>query len=460
MRRFLVKIARFFENRVMIPPRQRPARSLLALALATLVPDAATQISSHQSLLARDGGWDVLDHRTLFITQLTAPPELALRQCKVRLISGASGYASAFGGLLSDVYSFTVSGNTVTPNRLNAQSISGRALRPEAIGGVVWFAVDSPTVPQQSLRSVPVTGGPVTTHVDLATLSGFNGAPTAVAGVGTDIYVVTNGAPGCLVRWDTTMGTGAVVRQLPWSLRQRALSATDLQVRAGKLHIAGVYGDYLVLDSVSGAVDKHVLVSPPGTVATLGSFDIDDATQDLLAVSFNSTQVFRIVSGEAVTQFLTANLGDSSLGHVSAVGAGTEFSYGAGCPGNNGYTLIDASIGLPTAGNNDYRFAAWNGSVGDVAAMMLATRPQIPPIDLGIIGMTPDCFLHVDGIFSSIPVGIAGAGLLPRGVAVIRLQIPQNLSGAAFFRQWAELQANRTNSLGVVISNARQMNVQ
>jgi hypothetical protein len=190
------------------------------------------------------------------------------------------------------------------------------------------------------------------------------------------------------------------------------------------------------------------------------SFDIDDATEDLILGGIFGPAVARVASGEAIAQFSSPPFGsDASIAHVSAVGLGTEFSYGSGCPGNFGYTLTDAAIGLPSAGNAAYRLAAWNGRVGDNAAVLLGTGPELPPIDLSIIGMTPGCFLHVAGIIISIPAAVSDIGL-PSSVARIPLPIPPGASGGVLFRQWVEVQQVPTNPLGVVISNARRMSVQ
>ena len=148
----------------------------------------------------------------------------------------------------------------------------------------------------------------------------------------------------------------------------------------------------------------------------------------------------------------------NGIAHIPAAPTlAKDTSYGGGCAGNNGFTLTDVSSGLPTSPNPAFQLGAYSGTGADLAAVLISGTEQNPAIDLAVIGMTGGCFLRIGNPVVTLAGPLTGAGF-GAGSLRIPIPIPANLNGV-LYRQWAEVQVTKTNLLGVVVSNARKMEI-
>ena len=150
---------------------------------------------------------------------------------------------------------------------------------------------------------------------------------------------------------------------------------------------------------------------------------------------------------------MTAPLGHG-VDHIQATVQAKDYTNGAGCAGNGGFTPTDVGIGLPSPGNANFKVGLFSGTGGDKAALLIGlTNPNAP---LAGIGM-PGCFLR-SSISISVGVTLSGTGN-GNGTAIINLPIPAGVSGTVY-RQWAEVNTTPVNALGIIMSNGRQMIIQ
>lgn len=463
-------------------------RNLLALGLcagglvAQIIPgnSVATVINAGTTL----GEMYQLDHTTRTSNALTISTALATDRTNCVLmtspVTGFVGTNPLPANTPGNVYSITVSGSTVTETKLNSTATAGGNVAQIGIVGTnLWFTTQNATGTGGILQSVPAAGGPVTTALDLTTLSGWTGLANALCVVGTKVYVgafdssATAATPGCIAVYDTVANTGSVLVTLPPGKFVSGTSVFNtglvhMQNVGGDIHAIGVYGDYLVY-TTAGVLKSHefsgAINGATTTTNLTNSADYDPNTGDMILGSRDGA-CDRVVSGQGAEKLIlgvgsnpTATSNSvSGLSHVPAIVAAKDESYGgAGCPGNGGFYLTDVPSGLPTAGNTAFGIGVVSGNGGDPVACLISGGATIPPFDLSVIGMTA-CNLHLGAIVTNVPGALVGAG---NGLGQFRfpLPIPASALGAVIYRQWAEVQITPTNTLGVVVSNARKTSI-
>ena len=473
-----------------------PASLRTCLALSCLASWAAAQVLPGRSVctvavanVPAIGEMYVVDHQTNVATLLTLSAALTAERVNCVLMTNpVGGYVGTNPPSLApgNVYRITILGGVVTETVVNTTPTQGpNVAQIVQVGSTLYFTTQNATntVGSGFLQSVPVAGGAVTVISDLSALSGYiggSGGANAVAAVGTKVFVATFDATtsatatGCLIVHDTIANTTAVALTLPPGKTPSGTTAfvntaiVHMHVIGGMVHLLGIYGDRLIVDPTTVTLVRHEYAGAVnGTTlasALLNSFDVDPSTGDLICGTRDG-RVHRIASSQLAQGVIPgvgshATPGNNSVNGTSHVPAGiaaTDTSYGAGCAGGSGFTLTDVSSGLPSAGNTGFKLGAYSGSGADLAAVLLAPVPQVPPLDLTVLNM-PGCFLHLAGIVVSIGATLGGTG---NGAGFVRIPtpIPASASGVTLYRQWAEIQAVPTNGLGVVVSNARKMDI-
>ena len=453
--------------------------------IAQIIPgnSIATSINGGNTAPGEGTIWSI-DNTARTATKLTISAALqADRPNCVTMLNGVAGYVGTNplpANTPGNLYSIVVAGGAVTETKLNTTATAGGNVAQIALVGTdLWFTTQNATGTGGILQKVPAAGGPVTTVLDVSTLSGYTGLANALCAIGTKVYIgnFDSGAvattPGCVVVYDTVANTGSVLATLP---QGKYISGTTtfntglvhMQAVAGKLHLIGVYGDYLIMDT-AGTVLSHVF-SGSGTataaVANLtNSGDYDPKTGDMILGSRDGA-IDRVVSGQGAekviinvgTNATAANNSTTGFAHIPATTAAKDESVGgAGCATNGGFYLTDVPSGLPSAGNANYGVGCYSGTGGDLVAGLLTVAPQVPPLDLTPFGMA-GCNLHLASILVTVPGTLTGTGN-GLGQFSFGLPVPASGSGAVLYRQWAEIQVTKTNTLGIVVSNARKMTI-
>lgn len=476
----------------MIRPRLVGLR--LVAAILGLGPAAFAQIPPGQSIatMANTGNppsADLfrIDHAKAVAVRLQISSALrAARANTVLMLAPSFGFVGTVGntttGAPGDVYRITISGDKVTETKLNTTPLKGsNTAQFVMVSGRLYFTTQRGRT-GGSLQSMSLGGGAVTEELDLSTV-GATELANAVAAIGTKVYVATfnsSSTPtrtGEIVVYDTVTKKGSLLMRLPRGKRQ--FSATgffntgivNMHARGGLLYLLGVYGDLLVVDPAAKKVLRHDFTAPR-TSPTLTGFNLVnsfawDTDRDDWIVGSRDAHVERIVDGNAAEGTnghsaekivkLAAAGSVNGLHHFPAGNRGKDRHIGAGCPGKGGFTLTDASFGLPTLGNAGFAIGLYSGTGGAPYAVVVGAR-QTPPIDLAPIGMTPACYLRTT-LVATVSGTLTGSGN-GNGKAKIPLPIPNDptAKGAKITRQAAEVQlTGKTNALGVVVSNAREM---
>jgi hypothetical protein len=472
-----------------------PLPASLCLPLLSLASPAPAQANPGQSVCtaavapANVGEMYILDHQARTATSLTLPAVLTTERTNcVLMTSGATGYVGTNPPTLApaNLYAIAIAGTTVTATVVNTTATQGPNLSQIAqLGPNLYFATQNATntVGSGFLQSVPAGGGPVTTIADLTALTGWiggSGGANAVCALGTKVYVAsfdattTATARGCLVEHDTVANTTNVILTLPQGRTPSgalfiSTAIMHMQAIGGRIHAFGIYGDHLTIDPATATITSHEYAGAvSGTTlssALFNSFDYDPSTGDFI-MGTRDGRAHRIASSQIAQGFINgvgsnpapASNSVNGMSHIPATVLATDTSYGAGCAGNGGFTLTDVASGLPTSPNAGFQFGAYSGTGGDPVLMLLSLSAQVPPIDLTGIGMT-GCNLHVNAglLLVTLSGVLSGTG---NGAGNIRigLPIPPGISGT-LYRQWAEVQLTPTNPMGVVLSNARRMDV-
>ena len=427
-----------------------------------------------------------INHTTNTATKLTLSAALTAERVNcVTMSSGTNGWVGTNPVVVGPgkIFAISISGSTVT------ETLLGTAVGPNLsqitrVGGNLYFCTQNATNTAGSgiLQSVPVTGGTVATVSDLGTLAGWgltSGGANCITSIGTKVYAAAFDATtlaaqsGCVVVHDTVALTTAVLLQLPIGKGPSGTAFLNtaicyMQSTATRLHLFGIFGDYLQIDPSVPAVTSHVFggaIGPTPSVvsAFCNSFDLDPNTGDLICGTRDG-RVHRMTLAQMAQGVIpgvgssptAANNSVNGTAHIPALTLAADTSYGDGCAGNGGFELTDVASGLPSAGNTAYQLGAYSGTGGDPVVCLISIAPSAP-IDLTAIGM-PGCFLHIPGVNASIAGVLGGVG---NGNGFVRfpLPIPVYAAGATLYRQWAEVQVTKTNLLGVVASQARKMEI-
>ena len=463
----------------------RSAFSIAGLLLASAV---AAQVQPGQSVATvinattTQGEMFFLDHQTRTVKQLTLSTALATDRPNCVLmttpVTGFVGTNPLPANTPANVYAITIAGTTVTETKLNTTATAGgNAAQIAPVGSTLYFTTQNATGAGGILQSVPVAGGPVTSVLDLTTLTGYVGLCNACCAIGTKVYTAsfdsgTTAVTGCVTVHDTVANTHAVLAQLPKGKGPSGTSFLNpgivyMYAVANKLHLIGVYGDKLVMDAATGAVDSHEFTGGiSGTTSTINltnSGAHDAATGDVIAGSRDGAcdrwagngSAEKTILGVGSSATPTSN-SVTGMAHFAATTTATDTHIGDGCRGSGGMQATDAAAGLPSAGNANYALALYAGTGGDGVICFLAVGDQKPPLDLGGLGMT-GCNLHLSGIAASIAGTLTGTGN-GTGTLTVPLPLPASAAGFTLYRQWAEVQlGTKSNPLGVVMSNARRM---
>ncbi len=473
------------------------ASAMLALGLASAL---SAQLQPGQSIAAVTvsvtgvpsiGEMYAIDWQAKTSTMLTLSTALTTERPNcVTMLNGVIGFLgtnpvvpTGLPPIPGDIYRFTIAGNVVTETKLNTTPTAGPNVAQLAlVGGSIYFVTQNATNVGGILQSIPQAGGPVTTHVDLTTVPGVTGLANCCTAIGTKVYVAmfdsgsvaTNS--GAVVEFDTVTNTPRVFMQLPQGKYQTGpttffntgiVHALPDATNPNQIVLLGVYGDLLYVDVTTGTVTRHDFTGPAGatagTTATnlTNSFAYRPEGRDFVVGSRDGFAE-AIADGRSAEKIVggvgsSATPSQNSIGGIAHVPAtqGLDETIGAGCPGTGGFALTTFDTGLPAAGNAAFRAATYSGTGGDLCALILGTTNT--PIDLTILGMT-GCTLRTN-LVVTIGATLSGTGN-GVGTASILLPIPATGAGAVLYTQWAEVQATPTNTLGIVLSNARRMTVQ
>lgn len=476
--------------------------TLLAATAAVFVSPVFGQILPGHSIAAVNtlaatnaGAMYDIDHQAGTATALTISATLIAQvpNC-VLMTSGVTGYVGTnvtvpTTVLPGNVYSILVVGGVVTETLLNTTPTAGQNVAELAIVGTdIYFTTQNGALGPGILQRVPITGGPVTTVVDLATLGAVSLA-NAVCAIGTKVYVATFNAtttattPCEVFEWNTLTNTGRLVLNLPpggfiptppaWNAG--IVNMEEDPLRPGILALAGVYGDLIYVDPVANTVVNSFWTGTLNGTAlgsgTINSFTWDPVARDWI-IGTRSGSIERWVGAQQADNQITgvgsATASLTGIHHIPNT-AGIDYSYGAGCvgngsttPGSTGWTPTDSSYGAPTGGNSSFRLAVHSCNGGDAVILAMdfqnvAVGPYLLPYDMASFG-APGCFAR-SGLASTQLFVTSGAGV-GGGHAIRPLPIPVIVLGMTVYRQWFELQATPTNALGIVVSNARRLVVQ
>lgn len=450
----------------------KPGESVAAVVVTPTAPAVST------------GEMYIVNHETNTATKLTLPAALVNERTNcVTMMGGPLGFVgtnpiqpAAPPFVPGNIYQITIAGTVVTATQLNTTPAAGPNVAQIAlVGGKLYFVSQNASNTGGVLQSVSMGGGPVTTEVDLATVSGAVGLGNALCAIGTKVYVAcfdsgATATTGSVVVYDTTTSTASVLTQLPKGKYVSGTSTFNTGIvhaqapasMPGKLLLIGVYGDVLVMDAANGNVLQHTFSGAIGATSTtvnlLNSGDWDPITEDVI-VGSRDGWVERIVSGHAAEKIVPGVGSSATASQNSVVGlahipanAGADVTSGAGCPGFGGYTLTDVGRGVPVAGNGAFQMACYSGDGGNNAVLVIGVTN--PGLDLSVIGMT-NCILR-SSLDVTIPTVLTGTGA-GLGKATIPFPIPAGVSGT-IFRQWVQVQApgRTTNPLGLVLSNGRK----
>ena len=456
---------------------------LLVSALAQVGPGNSVAAVIDGSVTTGMSSLWLLDQQARTATKLTTPNDLAVERTNcVLMTSNATGFVGTNplpANTPANIYGIRITGTGVTATKLNTTATAGgNAAQLALADGFVWFVTQNATGTGGIVQKMPLIGGPVTTVLDLTTITGWNGLANALCIVGSKVYVgaFDSGAvattPGCIAAIDRVTNTGSILLALP---QGKYISGTTnfntglvhMQGRGTQIHAYGVYGDYLVIDTVTATVVSHEFsgFGVPGTRTPnlANSFDYDPATGDGIVGSRDGA-CDRVASGQSAEDAILG-VGDNAtrtsnsvagLSHLPYPTDASDLSYaGSGCAGNGGFRLTDSAWGLPTAGNLGFKLGVYSGTGGDSVVCLLGGTAITPGFDLTAYGMA-GCNLNITSILAAIPLVLSGTGN-GLGKASFPMPLSTGTYGLSIVRQWAEIQTTKTNILGVVVSNARRM---
>ena len=470
---------------------------LLGGAAACLIPCLHAQVLPGQSIATvavsgQPGEMYLIDHDAGTATALTISAALAADgpNCVMMLdpVNGLVGTTGNSGGS-GNVYGITVQGQVVAETLLNTTPTLGASVAQVAVlGNRVYFCTQNAGA-VGAIQSVPLTGGPSQVHLDLATLGGI-GLANAICELGGKIYCATFNSspsstattPGELFEFDPATSGGRLVMNLPsggfspngnpWNTGIVNMAADPQNV--GGLVLQGVYGELLEIDPATATVTRQVWTgvhNAGGNALASGSvnsFAWDPIAEDWIVGTRDGHAERWVDGGQAHNKIPGLGTGatptsNSVTGIAHSAGlAGSDVSIGPGCRGNGDWFPTDSSFGAPVGNNAQFKFGLFATNGGDNVVLLLDVQNVVLagmplPLNLNFIG-APGCLIRTGNL---IAVGVATTGSGEgNGRAIVPVPIPGSAVGLTLYRQWAELQVAPTNTLGVVLSNARRMTVQ
>jgi hypothetical protein len=455
----------------------------LALALPAQIKPGNSIASVTVSTATPQGEMYEIDHQARTAAPLTLSAALANDRpnCLLMLSSGFGfvGSNPVLGG--GNVYRIVVGASGVVTETLlnNAPAAGGNVAQLALVGGSVYFTTQNASGTGGILQHVPVGGGAIVVDADLTTIIGWVGLANALAAIGTKVYVAgfdsgTGVTTGSLLEWDTVTNTGTIVLQLPKGKFLSGASTFNTGIVylvphpdvPGQLILVGVYGDILYFDTASRMIVRHDWAGfgtgTAGVANLLNAGAWDSQTRDLI-VGSRDGHVERICDGHSAEK-IVPGVGSSTtpssnsvngLGHVPATTQASDWTDGAGCAGNGGYTLTAADAYLPSAGNSGFRFAVYSGTAGHPCVFGVgATNPGLDLTPLG----APGCVMRSTYAIA-LPQTLSGTGN-GDGTASIAFAVPSSFFGVIVHTQWVEVQTiTRSNPAGLVVSNGRRLTV-
>jgi hypothetical protein len=404
---------------------------------------------------------------TRSVTQLTIPAFLQSdwANCIV-MDTPVTGFVGTFNN--PSVYGITIIGTTVTATLLNTGPLTG----PNECTQLVRIGSSLYVAQWDKLWRVPVSGGAPVLALDLTSLPNWptGGIANAIAsdGVGKIYLAIWTG--GQVYTFDTVTSTGTLLMTLPGSkLPSATFSPVNAQMKhpaatSGTLAVCGLYGDVVLVDTTTGAVQQHYFQqSAVGTgqsnskdalieVRDSGDWAIGtrDGAIDLLVPVGTDGQLARR-DLENVGSGATPNLNRVVAIWYSNAGA-SYLAFGGGCPGTGNFVPTSVGRGPALRGNGGFALGIDSVNGTGNAAVILGTNRNSPyPIDLTPLG-APACFLRHDALIV-IPVATTGTG---PGLGWGTLPVPLPNTVGILFTQWASVDSG-ANALGVAMSDAREL---
>lgn len=469
--------------------------STLALLVLSTTPVSAQILPGHSVVGVSVGGvgemYDI-DHTAGTASQLTiGAPLIAEVPNAILMMDPVTGYVGTNNpGSTANIFAITIVGNVVTETQLNTTPTRGQnAAQLALVGGRLYFCVQDGSSGPGWIQSVSIGGGPVADELDLSTV-GMTELVNGLCDIGGVIFCAsfnsspgnTATGPGELVQYDTMSQTGSLVMSLPvgkfdpngnpWNTG--IVNMMQYPAQPNLLALLGVYGDLLLIDPFNATVVRHDWTGTKnagGNALASGSNNglaWDPVSQDWL-VSTRSGSVERWVHEQQANNMITGVGSDptptsnstTSIHHIPFT-TGLDESYGEGCQGNLSWEPTDASFGVPQAGNSSFGVGLFSLEAGDTVLLLLGlqntTAGAMPlPLDLGFLG-SPNCFLRTE-ILLELPA-VAGAGAPGDASVRIATPLPPGTQGFTIYRQWAVFQNTATNPGGMVVSNARRLDIQ
>jgi len=406
------------------------------------------------------------------VTKLTIPQKLTDDRVNAVIMTGTNtGYVSTNpnpGGGNGDIFAIILSGSTLTATQVNLTAMPGVNIAQLHLAtgtpATIYFASQGGT----GTGGLPGVLGKVVAGVpsivaDFALVPGATGSVNALAVSGNHAYVATFDSGSTTATplpqvWDVDLTTtlvtkladvpaskfntgGAPFHGGPVNLQMDPNSATTLIVQ-------GVYGDiYRFNVTTKALIDQRF--SGPTTTATsntnlVNSFFVDAKTGDYLEGTRDGNGDLFVLTHNGEKVYPGLGSGTTTQNSVTGIWyrpftRGVFTAFGAGCPGQGGYTPTSFGLGTPRAGS------LWGmgvaSGVGSGLGLLLigdsnTTFGSIPlPLDLAGIGR-PGCNLRVSIVFTlSAPLG-GTSGVAGAGLAVIPLLLPPDTRGIVAYGQW------------------------
>lgn len=362
-----------------------------------------------------------------------------------------------------NVYRITFGGNGWNHVLLNSASTSISSVGGLAvIGNTIYMAganIIGSTGNSALCMSMPSNGGSPQIYVDVVK-SGATGLGNALCAVGTDLHYFTFESTTSTIsqseHWkiDTTATTPTAVRVANLPLSKRLTTSNFGVVQAAYdpntklLVIAGCYGDVLWRD-LTGKDIRHVITGTTinyidglAVNTDTGTVGIGDraGNYEELRCDGNSWKDTYLALPSPITTVTRL----SNLVYVPA--SPNNLAFGSGCNQSTGTAACNYSNILPAKGSSTFTFTL----EGPTQRAILVLGAKSSRLDMTGMG-APGCVLQV-----SMDVLVPGA-ITSTGASVGPIPIPSSVPDVSVFTQW--LLTDSVNSMGVVVTDARQLDV-